>query len=722
MSNHAAALPKAAAVLTVTVAAALIAAVSASAGTYDVYVCGNYGNNVFGGSADPGWVAESNCGGGGGNLSTGISDPSQAVGDGTSARFTAAPPSGTTIAAMQVAFNSSSALTRPGWEIGVFRQNVGRVWGCDAATPCFPPTDPFDVPGVNGAGAISIQADCRNSGGCPGGGDIKLFTRYVKLTVDDSSAPNVAISGGGLAANTWVRGDQQLAWYADDNVGIRDWRHSIDGATSDKVSTGDCQLDQWTCSNVGDGVHFGFPTSTLPDGRHTVTVVVNDRAGNVNSASGVFYSDNTPPPPLSDLAVDGGEGWSDKPGFRLTWTNSTDPASGVRRAVYQLCRARTGECVDGTSPDPSGGKPSSSTIISLPRPGDWTAQAWLQDVAGNNAPDTARTVHLRYDRDPPQGVVFEDLDPTDPRQVTVDVDDPGSGLGSGEIDYRPSGSTDWKTLSSQVDGDRLVGSIDDESLPRGHYELRAIAKDQAGLSADGAKRKDGSNAGFDIPLRIPMTLQAGFPRIKHVRKRHRHKIQRVRVLVNKRKVSFGHKAIINGRLTTAAGHGLPGAPIEVSALAHYDGANWEPEGNFTTDGEGGFRYQAPPGVSRDLRIRFPGTKTIAAATVQLMVLVPAKSNIRADRRKLRNGDTVHLSGRVAGNPRDKLVALQALVRGRWRTFATVHTNGNGVWRYGYRFETVTRRAHFFLRARVPRESTFPFEPGGSHALKVLVRP
>lgn len=91
-----------------------------------------------------------------------------------------------------------------------------------------------------------------------------------------------------------------------------------------------------------------------------------------------------------------------------------------------------------------------------------------------------------------------------------------------------------------------------------------------------------------------MALQAGFPRVKHVRKRHSHKVRRIRVLVNKRKVSFGHKAIINGRLTTEAGQPLPGAPIEVSALAHNDGASWEPEANFTTDGEGGFRLDRSP--------------------------------------------------------------------------------------------------------------------------------
>jgi hypothetical protein len=62
------------------------------------------------------------------------------------------------------------------------------------------------------------------------------------------------------------------------------------------------------------------------------------------------------------------------------------------------------------------------------------------------------------------------------------------------------------------------------------------------------------------------------------------------------------------------------------------------------------------------------------------------------------------------------------VRGRWRTFANAHTNGNGVWRTSYRFETVTRRFRFRFRARIPRETTFPYQPGGSRETRVVVKP
>jgi hypothetical protein len=107
------------------------------------------------------------------------------------------------------------------------------------------------------------------------------------------------------------------------------------------------------------------------------------------------------------------------------------------------------------------------------------------------------------------------------------------------------GSNEWTSLPTQVQGDDLVASIDDEVLPRGHFELRAIARDQAGLTAIADKRRDGSAAAFDVPLRVPMLLQAGFSRVKHIRRHGR--VFRRRVLVPSRKARFGHKAIVTNQ-------------------------------------------------------------------------------------------------------------------------------------------------------------------------------
>jgi hypothetical protein len=711
------------------VGAALIAAPSAVAGQYIVEACGNGPNLMWTPGASPGWTAESNCNQDGtGNLSTGIPDPSVDVAGGTGASYQLAAPGGASVAWIEPTFRIAYA-SRYGAEFGVFRSDQpGRVWGCDNFNADSFCGGQFSNASYHidtaGAGAVRIQAGCIYSPGCSAGGDIKLFTKDVKAAIEDGTAPNIGIKGGGLSgASGWVRGVQGLVWDSNDNVGIRGWRHFIDGSQVADAAR-ECSQYQLTCPNLDAGQHLTFDTRGLSDGSHAVIAQAEDRAHNTSQAGATFYSDNTAPAPPQNLAVDGGEDWRSRPGFRVTWALPPDGYSGLQGAVYQLCRARTGECASGGSADSLNGKPPESAAIKVPRQGDWTLQLYLRDNAGNADPNSARTAHLRYDDAPPNSVLFDNIDPSDPRRVAVSVDDPGSGVGGGELEYRPAGASDWRSMSAQVRGDALTGSIDDEALSRGHYELRAIAHDQAGLTTIGDRRKDGTAAGFDIPLRVPIALRAGFVRIKHTRT-HRRPVRRVRVLVPTRKVRFGHRATISGTLVGEAdGRPLVNTVVEVASHPHADGAQWAPEGTAQTDGEGRFRYQAPPGASRDLRLRYGGTNTIGAATQQLALLVPASSNIRVDRRKPRNGDTITLSGRVRGNPPppNKLVAVQALVRRRWRTFGNAHTNGNGVWRFPYRFETVTRRYRFRFRARIPHESTFPYEPGGSPETRVLVSP
>jgi len=329
----------------------------------------------------------------------------------------------------------------------------------------------IDTPG---AGAVRIQAGCIYNPSCPAGGDIKLFTREIKAAIDDSTAPGVSIQGGGLASGGWVSGVQGLTWSASDNVGIQTWRHLIGGQRVDNDGLRDCGDFNRVCPNLDSAEHLAYNTASLPDGPHTVTAEAVDRAGNSASASATFSSDNHAAAPPQNLAVDGGDGWRARPGFRVTWTNPVDGYSGLRRAVYQLCRPRTGECVSEASPEPTASRATTSGVIGVPRQGDWTLQLYLQDDAGNADPNSARTAHLRYDSDPPNSAVFDNVDPNDPRHVGVAVDDAGSGLGSGEIDVRAAGSNEWTSLPAQVQGDDLVAAIDDEILPRGHFELRAI--------------------------------------------------------------------------------------------------------------------------------------------------------------------------------------------------------------------------------------------------------
>ena len=106
------------------------------------------------------------------------------------------------------------------------------------------------------------------------------------------------------------------------------------------------------------------------------------------------------------------------------------------------------------------------------------------------------------------------------------------------------------------------------------------------------------------------------------------------------------------------------------------------------------------------------------------MLVPAASSIAVDRKTVRNGEAVFFSGRLAGGhvpEGGKLIDLQAYYRGRWRTFATPRSDTRGRWSYAYRFGATRGVVRYRFRARIRRESAYPFELGYSRRIGVTVR-
>jgi hypothetical protein len=91
----------------------------------------------------------------------------------------------------------------------------------------------------------------------------------------------------------------------------------------------------------------------------------------------------------------------------------------------------------------------------------------------------------------------------------------------------------------------------------------------------------------------------------------------------------------------------------------------------------------------------------------------------APRRAARGVDVV-MHGAVDGGVR-KLVALQALLQGRWQTFATTTTADDGTYSYAYRFVRPGPRARHALRAFVPEEAGFPYLAAASKVRSIEVR-
>lgn len=272
-----------------------------------------------------------------------------------------------------------------------------------------------------------------------------------------------------------------------------------------------------------------------------------------------------------------------------------------------------------------------------------------------------------------------------------------------------SGTRDGTNLT-RVDGIALPGP--------GAWRLRLWLYDAAGNSTPtngvtvgglgliaGRRAADGSK-------RRSTTLTAG----------HRQR----RRLSPRPRVKLGERVKLRGRLTVGRGKrrgGLSGRQLLVYRRPQIQGARYKRVGKVLTDKRGRYRFNAGTGPSRKLQVVFPGGGKNQGEIAKVSVRVRAKLSMRADRKNVRNGEAVALSGRLRGG---KVPAggapleLQVYVRDRWRPFATPRTDAGGRYLYQYRFETVQGTARFRFRAVLRRQPTYPFT-GRSRPVKVRVR-
>ncbi len=421
------------------------------------------------------------------------------------------------------------------------------------------------------------------------------------------------------------------------------------------------------------------------------------------------------------MTVEGGEGWRRTPSFVLVWAN---PGEGDRAPImaahHSLCRAGTQECSSARS----GGDGIGRIALDAPAPGEYTASVWREDAAGNQEADNASVpVTLRYDPEPPQPA-FEPSSLSDPTRISVIVADKVSGLAGGAIEISRAGSGTWQALPTGQEGDRLVARIDDARFPAGDYSLRARAFDQARNEASTDRRADGQPMTIRLPLRIASEMRTGIARRKIVQRerggrgKRRSGRRRVTVLDARRRVRFGRRVTVTGRLANRDGQGIAGAQVRV-----FSSSPVAPEalvGVIATDSEGRYRYRARAVSTRTLRFAYAGTELILPAERQVTLLVPATSTMRASRGHVRNGQAVRFAGRLGAPATDKLVELQVRLSGRYQTFRTARTEPGGRWSIGYRFRRTCGRTRFDFRARLPKESGYPFETGRSQTVPVTV--
>ena len=708
------------------------------AGTYTVYACDAAGgaNNSWAPSANhPNMAAYVACPSSGnyqaGLVARNVVKPTQSservpYGAQAAQRFDA--PAGAAITGITASFRL--VVLGEGWNVGLSTgaQYLHACYGGGGGV-CYDYQDaPIYIP-VPSTSLIYWEAFCWSWSGCRINGTTvegeaaraNARVYYAAVHIDDGSLPGVSLTGGGLMSDGWLRGDQDIAFDAGDNVGIRATRLYVDG-TLRGDNDRPCDFTRPAPCPNGGGT-YSIDTRGLPDGPHSVDVAAIDTAGNANTASRTFSVDNTAPGRPSDIAVEGGDGWRATNDFAVRWRSPAQEHAPIVKAHYSLCP------LGGQRPCREGSREGAGfegiTGLRVPEPGDYVVRVWLEDEAGNadreNASDAVR---LRFDNEPPQ-LAFEAQDPGDPLRIAVAASDPGSGLARGEVETRRQGTTAWRPLATALEPQRLVAYVDDSQLRAGTYEFRVRAVDRAGNERSTDKRVDGGKMELSLPVRMATRLRAGVVRtVPKLVNRGGRKVRRpVARLKTRAHVRFGRRARIRGRLTAADRSPLAGASLTVFAQPRTTGARFAPVGEVATDEAGWFTYLAAPGVSRILRFEYPGTRLIRSLVRHVWLRVPASTTIGVSRRFALNGESVVFSGRLRARPpaAGKLIEVQAFFRGRWRTFATPRANARGRWRLRYRFQATRGRVTYRFRALVPREPSYPFERGVSRSIGVRVQ-
>jgi hypothetical protein len=443
------------------VAAVLVAAGPASAGSYTVYSCGGPAggaNNLFRGQADGGMAAYyANCPANPYAASDDMGLEARAVRSNGSVGWLGGAylimdaPGGATISGLHADVNMNRAYSgSPYWSLGVvgfgtdgdrgINTNGGMAWGCAAPSgfsQCFA-AQHIDV----GIGKPSVRFEARcgapNFGSCstmavnPSVAYISAWN--ISVDVSDGTAPSIGSISGGLASGVWQRGTQSINWSSSDNVGIRSASLYVDGSQRTSWNNS-CDYTQVVpCGQLPNG-SFSFDTDALADGSHAVALYVTDTAGNSNSWSNTIYVDHTAPVPPS---VTASGSWQNTNSFSATVTNPSGQVSPIWRVYFRVCDSAGNNCgaeqtVRATN-SASGGQTTLSGIT-LPGDGDYTLRAYVEDWVGNKDPATLSnpaTAHLRLDR----------TAPTAPTAMAVD--------GNGDWQSTNSFRLSWTNPGSQL--------------------------------------------------------------------------------------------------------------------------------------------------------------------------------------------------------------------------------------------------------------------------------
>ena len=226
------------------------------------------------------------------------------------------------------------------------------------------------------------------------------------------------------------------------------------------------------------------------------------------------------------------------------------------------------------------------------------------------------------------------------------------------------------------------------------------------FQVSGSGEANGSNAGAGAKLTV------GFVRGRRTTKR--------------RTVGYSTPARIRGRVRTASNK--PVARARVWLASRVRDGQWRISRKPLITSRNGTVLARLPARSPSRRLRlvyFPSMQSNTdARSPSADLRVRATTTIQSDQGGYRNGDTLTFTGQVVKQRLidHKSVYLQAMVRGKWRTFATTEADSKGRWKMTHRFEATRRPTRYTFRAVVPAQTGYDWATGHSRPVRVLVTP
>jgi hypothetical protein len=193
-----------------------------------------------------------------------------------------------------------------------------------------------------------------------------------------------------------------------------------------------------------------------------------------------------------------------------------------------------------------------------------------------------------------------------------------------------------------------------------------------------------------------------------------------------RRVEFGERATVIGRLVNDAGAPIRRAQLRITSRIDRLGEREREIARIRTKKNGRFRWRPPVGPSRFLRVTYRAYRSDAhpTAATELKLSVRSAIGLRVSPRRVRNGGRILFKGHLIGGPgrAGTQVVLEAVGRRvRQRVpVATLRTDARGRFRFRYRFLRSFAPFTYRFRARVISQASYPYAGGSSRIVTVRI--